>query len=106
MQLLQIFWITLASRNRQLDQVKAYACVQTMLHAPEMARHDRHICFWGVQHAADGAHWAAAGTRGMRLMPRPRDSESNMKSHTGLVRLASCMHLRPACEASRLPQSC
>lgn len=59
----------------------------------------------GVERAAEGAHWAATGTRGMRLMPRPRDRESNMKSHTGLVRLASCMHLRPARDATRLPHS-
>ena len=55
--------------------------------------------FEPFQHAAEEAHWAATGTRGMRLMPRPRDRESNMKSHTGFVRLASCMHLNPARDA-------
>ena len=69
-------------------------------------RHDRHTRFWALQPAAEGAHWAATGTRGIRLVPRPRDRESNMKSHTGLVRLASCMHLRPASDVGRLPHSC
>ena len=55
-----------------------------------------HAC---AKYWAGGAHWAAAGTRGMRLLPSPRDRKSNLKSQTGLVRLASCRHLHARADA-------
>ena len=53
-----------------------------------------------VPSTGGGAHWAAAGTRGMRLLPSPRDRKSNLKSQTGLVRLASCRHLHARADAA------